>query len=195
VSGGDQSAPSAWEVELPGARYVLHLSAAPERGFSGEGSVLGGLTEADAVADSELLAARLDHQPRLEPVQLADLLGLDEARVRAGLACLAVAGRVGYDVSEAAYFHRDLPYDAAAVARLNPRLRNAEALVASGGVSLVSDSRADVKGSSTVHRVRLAADGSESCTCRWWTTHEGRRGPCSHVLATRLVRTARVATA
>ena len=30
--------------------------------------------------------------------------------------------RIGYDVSEAAYFHRLLPYNAAAVTKLNPRL-------------------------------------------------------------------------
>ena len=104
------------------------------------------------------------------------------------MACLAVAGRVGYDVAEAAYFHRDLPYAAQSIAALNPRLRNAEAQIASGGVTLVSETQADVRGTTTVHRVRAAPDGSESCTCRWWTTHQGRRGPCQHVLAVSLAR-------
>jgi hypothetical protein len=45
-----------------------------------------------------------------------------------------------------------------------------------------------VRGTHTTHRVRLAADGVESCTCQWWTTHRGRRGPCRHVLATRMAR-------
>lgn len=44
VAAGSDALPSAWELELPGARYVLHLSASPSRGFSGEGSILGALT-------------------------------------------------------------------------------------------------------------------------------------------------------
>ena len=26
-----------------------------------------------------------------------------------------------------------------------------------------------------------------SCTCLWWAKHSGSRGPCKHVLATRLL--------
>lgn len=187
VSTGEREAPSAWEVELLGARFVLHLSAAPGRGFSGDGSVLKALTATAVASDAEVVGAELDHQSRLEPSELADRLGLSVERVRAGLAGLAVAGRVGYDVTEAAYFHRDLPFHPTALARLNPRLRSAEALAAGGGVVVFPDGRADVRGSSTVHRVRIDEKGDESCTCRWWTSHEGRRGPCRHVLAYRLL--------
>ncbi len=139
-------------------------------------------------ADAELIAAELDHQPNLDPGELSSALGLSQERVRAGLAGLAVAGRVGYDVSEATYFRRELPYDTSAIARLNPRLRNAETLFATDGVTLVSETQADVRGTATTHRVRLSTDGVESCTCRWSTEHGGRRGPCQHVLAVRLAR-------
>ncbi|MFL6062220.1 MAG: SWIM zinc finger family protein [Marmoricola sp.] len=187
ASGEFESASSIWQVDLRDARFLVHLSAAPARGFSGEGSVLLDLIESEAVADAEVIAGELDHQARLDPVQVGGQLDLSRERVVAGLAALAVAGRVGYDVAEAGYFHRDLPFDALSVARLHPRLRNAEGLVASGGVTLVSEDQADVVGTDTVHRVRSASD-AESCTCRWWTTHRGARGPCQHVLAVRLAR-------
>lgn len=211
VKPGDRHATSAWVVDLPGGRFTLHTSASPEQGFSGDGTVLSSLTEPGngQSDDAHLVAALIDgdaaagaglptaaaglvdgreaREP-LDPVALAEGAGIDDARVRAALAALAVAGRVGYDVAEASYFHRDLPYADGIVARLNPRLRAAELLVSEGGVKLISPTRADVRGTATTHRVRLSKDGTESCTCRWWTTHEGRRGPCRHVLATRLVR-------
>nr|WP_227467776.1 SWIM zinc finger family protein [Nocardioides lijunqiniae] len=109
-------------------------------------------------------------------------------RVRSALACLAVAGRVGYDVTEASYFQRDLPYDAASVARLNPRLRQAEELVAAGAVTIVDDAVAEVVSSDRVHRTRVRADGTTACTCQWWITHRGSRGPCKHVVAAALAR-------
>ncbi|WP_246268742.1 SWIM zinc finger family protein [Acrocarpospora macrocephala] len=43
--------------------------------------------------------------------------------------------------------------------------------------------------SSLVDRVSLA-DGS--CTCEWWWDHRVSRGPCKHVLATRIVARAAV---
>lgn len=188
VSSETPSAPSAWEVELPDARFVLHLSAAPTQGLAGDGSVLAALAASDAAADSEVVGARLDHQTRLDAHDLAADLRLDVERVRSALTWLAVSGRLGYDVSASAYFHRDLPYDPGMVSRLNPRLRGAEDLVTRGGVHLLDDGRADVRGSTRLHRVRTRADGAESCTCEWSTSHGVGRGPCKHILAVRLVR-------
>lgn len=188
VAADARSAASAWEVELPGARYLLTLSPEPVRGFSGEGTGLATLTGASATDDAEALAAHLSFQPGLDPDLLAELSGLLRARVRAALACLGAAGRVGYDVTEASWFHRELPYDAAAVARLNPRLRRAEALVADGAVTLVDASSARVRGTQTTHTVHTNPEGRTSCTCHWWAAHRGSRGPCSHELAVQLAR-------
>jgi hypothetical protein len=57
----------------------------------------------------------LTWEPTIDVEELA-------GRVRAALARLGTAGQVGYDVAEAAYFHRALPYDAARVQRQNPGL-------------------------------------------------------------------------
>jgi len=47
---------------------------------------------------------------------------------------LAADGRVGFDLYEQAYFHRELPSDAGCAERYNPRLRNAKHLVSTGVV-------------------------------------------------------------
>jgi hypothetical protein len=93
---------------------------------------------------------------------------------------LATAGRVGYDVAEAGYFHRAMPYEAAAE-KLNPRLRRARELLAAGGVR-VTGSTAIVNGR---HHLRMT-DDVITCTCTWWQQHRGERGPCAHALAFRM---------
>ncbi|WP_338089775.1 SWIM zinc finger family protein [Nocardioides lijunqiniae] len=188
VSLGAGPVASAWELALPGVNFVLMLSPDASRGFSGEGAALTALAAGGAVDDAEEIGRLLHHQPRLEPDLLAEQIGMTAGRVRSALACLAVAGRVGYDVTEASYFQRDLPYDAASVARLNPRLRQAEELVAAGAVTIVDDAVAEVVSSDRVHRTRVRADGTTACTCQWWITHRGSRGPCKHVVAAALAR-------
>ncbi|MER7621112.1 SWIM zinc finger family protein [Streptomyces sp. NPDC126503] len=180
------AAPSAWEVVLPGMRLTLTLSPDPARGFSGEGGVLEALATEEAAQDAELVAVLLAWEPRIDPADLAAQAGLTAERVRAALTRLGTAGRVGYDVADAAYFHRELPYDADRAERHNPRLVAARELVAGGAVTLDGD-LATVLSGERRYRVRQA-DGALSCTCRWWTDHRGRRGPCKHALAVRMAR-------
>jgi predicted nucleic acid-binding Zn finger protein len=85
-------------------------------------------------------------------------------------------------VAEAGYFHRTLPYAAAAVDRLNPRLAAARQLAASGAVTFDGEV-AVVRSAEETYHVRSGA-----CTCPWWARHRGERGPCRHALAARLVR-------
>ncbi|MGW3396067.1 SWIM zinc finger family protein [Streptomyces hydrogenans] len=177
---------SAWEMTLPGMRLTLTLSPDPSRGFSGEGGVLEALATDDAAADAELIAVLLAWEPRIDPADLAEQSGLTADRVRAALTRLGTAGRVGYDVADAAYFHRELPYDADRAERHNPRLVAARRLVAEDAVSLDGDGVTVVSGERR-YRVR-ESDGALSCTCTWWAEHRGRRGPCKHALAVRMVR-------
>ncbi|MDI2125916.1 SWIM zinc finger family protein [Yinghuangia seranimata] len=188
VRAGEGPQASAWEVELPGMRLTLTVSPDAARGFSGEGAVLAGLADPHAADDADLVAALLAWEPRVEIGALALESGLTPERVRAALTRLGTAGRIGYDVSEAAYFHRELPYDTGRVEHMNPRLRHARRLVAEHRVSLAGDT-ARVIGDTATYAVRLSGDGS--CTCEWWAGHRGGRGPCKHVLAAQL--TARAA--
>ncbi|MFD5750540.1 SWIM zinc finger family protein [Streptomyces sp. NPDC127033] len=210
---------SAWEAVLPGMRLTLTLSPEAARGFSGEGGVLEALATEEAAGDAELVSVLLAWEPRIDPAELAAESGLTVERVRAALTRLGTAGRVGYDVADAAYFHRELPYDAGRVERHNPRLAAARALLADGAVTLDDGparaaSDASVSSASSLssasfissississvvsgerrYQVRESG-GVPSCTCRWWADHRGRRGPCKHALAVRMARRAAVAT-
>ncbi|MET9355807.1 SWIM zinc finger family protein [Streptomyces sp. NPDC006617] len=178
---------SAWEVLLPGMRLTLTLSPDAARGFSGEGGVLDALATDEAAADAELISVLLAWEPRIDIADLAAASGLTAERVRAALVRLGTSGRVGYDTAEAAYFHRELPYDAGRVERHNPRLRSARALVAAGAVALDGRIGTVTAEDGHVHRVREEA-GVLSCSCLWWAKYRGGRGPCKHALAVRMVR-------
>lgn len=187
VTGGAAATASAWEAVLPGMRLTLTLSPDASRGFSGEGGVLDALATDAAAEDAELIAVLLAWEPRIEVADLAAASGLTPERVRAALIRLGTSGRVGYDTAEAAYFHRELPYDSERVERHNPRLRSARALVAAGAVVLDGAIGTVTAEDGHVHRVRDEA-GVLSCSCLWWAKYRGGRGPCKHALAVRMVR-------
>lgn len=174
---------SAWEIELPGMRVTLTLSPDAARGFSGEGAVLSGLAAETAENDADLVSVLLAWEPKVEVADLAEQSGLSAERVRDALVRLGAAGRIGYDVADVGYFHRELPYDTGKVERMNPRLRAAHDLVASGSVALGGEGAA-VRSGENIRQVRLA--GAGSCTCRWWSRYQGGRGPCKHLLAAQI---------
>lgn len=180
VRPGDRPVASTWELTSPELRLTLTLSPEPNRGFSGEGAVLTALAGDDVVDDAELVSTVLSWDPTVDVPALADATGLDAGRVRAALTQLGTSGRVGYDVTEAAYFHRVLPYDAAAAAAMNPRLVAARALVAAGAVHGMTVHSGEAR-----YHVRAVADGY-TCTCPWWGKYRGDRGPCKHALAVQL---------
>ena len=187
ASTGADATASAWEAVLPGMRLTLTLSPDASRGFSGEGGVLDALATSEAAQDAELIAVLLAWEPRIDVADLAAASGLTAERVRAALIRLGTSGRVGYDTAEAAYFHRELPYDAGRTERHNPRLRSARDLVAAGAVRVDGTTGTVTAEDGHVHRVRDQA-GVLSCSCLWWARYRGGRGPCKHALAVRIVR-------
>ncbi|MET7377453.1 SWIM zinc finger family protein [Streptomyces sp. NPDC005526] len=187
TGAGSGGGASAWEAVLPGMRLTLTLSPDASRGFSGEGGVLEALATDEAAEDAELIAVLLAWEPRVDVADLAASSGLTPERVRAALVRLGTSGRVGYDTAEAAYFHRELPYDGERAERHNPRLRAARALAAAGAVALDGPLGTVTAEDGHVHRVREEA-GALSCSCLWWARYRGGRGPCKHALAVRMVR-------
>lgn len=184
VAAGSSPVASVWQLDAGALRLSLTLSPEPYRGFSGEGAALAALASDDVVDDAALVSALLSWDPTIDVGALAVNAGIGEERVRAALAQLGTAGRVGFDVAEGAYFHRALPYDAGRAERDNPRLVGARALVEAGAVLLGGgDEAATVYSGEQVYRVRRLADGGYTCTCEWWAKHRGQRGPCKHALA------------
>ncbi|WP_030460360.1 SWIM zinc finger family protein [Kitasatospora sp. NRRL B-11411] len=178
---------SAWELALPGGRITLTLSPDSSRGFSGEGGLLDVLAQDAPAGHVDTLAALLAWEPRIDPADLAEDSGLTPGQVRTALAHLATAGQLGYDLADAAHFHRRLPYQDGRAEDRNPRLRTARALLAADAVGPVSGDVRVVTVGDHAHHVRVGADGTAlGCTCRWWARHRGGRGPCSHVLAVRI---------
>jgi hypothetical protein len=175
-------APSAWELDLGTARFTLTLSPEKYRGFSGEGALLRLLADEDAAADADLVGGMLTWEARIDVGHLAVSLGLTAARALAGLGFLAASGRVGYDLADESFFHRELPFGSS-LAAMHPRLANARELIASGAVRLV-DGGAAVRSGDAEHRVTFGP--SDRCTCPWWGKHRDSRGPCKHVLAARM---------
>lgn len=178
---------SGWVLSLGAARLTIVLSPAAGRGFSGEGQMLDSLAE-DNDAQGEVVGSALALDRAIDSAKLAARLGIPPDVAVAGLRAAASRGDLGFDLVEGALFHRPLPLDAVASAR-HPRLRDAERLVEVGAVILrdatsgVSD--ATVHSGGVEHEVRLRVSG-DRCTCPWFGQHQGRRGPCKHVLAVRL---------
>ncbi|OZB87914.1 MAG: hypothetical protein B7X41_10915 [Microbacterium sp. 14-71-5] len=108
---------------------------------------------------------------------------LDELDDLSSDAALARRGLLGYDLADARYFPRHLPFGRDAL-ETAPRLEKARSLVAQGRVR-VEGKRLVVTGSAGEHVVHLGG-AEDSCTCAWYLKHRGNRGPCAHVVAARL---------
>jgi hypothetical protein len=176
---------TAWRMETFDARLFVVLSPEPSRGFSGEGQVLGALAEGSSI--TARLRAMLRWHSSLDARALAAELDASEAEVAAALAELGTAGLVGYDLAEAKYFHRELPFDLTRVAKLHPRLVAARELVRTGQVEIeAADASAWVRGKDGEYRVRRDAEGRWHCLCPWGARHGGSRGPCKHILAVQI---------
>jgi SWIM zinc finger len=175
---------TAWRLNTPDARLFVVLSSEPSRGFSGERQVLGALAEGSTV--TARLRALLRWKTDLDNRALAVELSASEAEIAAGLAELATSGLVGYDLAEAKYFHRELPFDLALVTKLHPRLVDARKLVSAGQVEIESGSAtAWVRGTEGEYLLRRG-EGGWRCVCPWAAKHGSSRGPCKHILAVQI---------
>lgn len=192
-SEGSLPAASAWELTLgaAGARFTLTLSPERNRGFSGEGALLSALSVTTLAEDASLIGLLLGWDPVINLSRLTASSSLSTERTVAALATLATSGKVGYDLADAAYFHRELPLGED-VERVHPRLADARSLVAAGQVTL-----GDGGATSGEHRVTFGpiGTGQDTCTCPWYGKHQGTRGPCKHVLAARIAASSLSATA
>jgi len=170
---------TAWVFGLGDARFTLVISPDPYRGFSGEGTLLTLLAGGDGEQDGRTLLPHLAWSPVLDPGELPAATGMTQADVDSGLAWLAASGRLGWDLAEAAWFHRELPIDTERILRRNPRLVSARALVSDGGVT----TRADGWQVSGTGREYYRVTPDLACDCTWYREHLDGRGPCKHILA------------
>jgi hypothetical protein len=190
IHADDVTGASGWTLVYDDSRFHLAISPEVWRGFSGEGQTLEPL--ASRAHDSLLpqVRAALKWEAVIGLEELTRRVGLERDALQDVLAALGTRGSVGYDLAEAAYFHRELPFDLSQVERLQPRWRDAHKRIAEGKVRLArrgtTVSEAYVAGSGVEHRVRMLPDDAR-CTCPWFAKHGATRGPCKHILAVRLM--------
>lgn len=185
------SGASGWELVFDEGAFFLLLSPALNRGFSGEGQILATLAAPPPEALVAQVRAQLAWQARIAPATLAASIDSPAAAIADALAVIGSRGLAGFDAAAGHYFHRELPFDLSRIDAMQPRLASARKLVETRAVRRVPGGQPgervfEVKGSDTLHRVRLTGDGAR-CTCPWFSTHQGQRGPCKHILAAQIV--------
>jgi hypothetical protein len=184
---------SAVVLELGGGHeFLLALSAGVTRGFSGEGTQLGAMLDelpAEWLAGANnLFRGNETFNPTLFGLT-HDLAPDTVARLCASLSAM---GLLGFDLRTNQYFYRRLPFKTDRILRLNPRLKNARTLLGNADdVQLVSigangRTEARVRGTDVWHTVLVGGPEAPRCTCQWYSSHQGQRGVCKHVLAAQL---------
>jgi hypothetical protein len=184
---------SAVVLELGGGHeFLLALSAGVTRGFSGEGTQLGAMLDelpAEWLAGANnLFRGNETFNPTLFGLT-HDLAPDTVARLCASLSAM---GLLGFDLRTNQYFYRRLPFKTDRILRLNPRLKNARTLLGNADdVQLMSigangRTEARVRGTDVWHTVLVGGPEAPRCTCQWYSSHQGQRGVCKHVLAAQL---------
>ncbi|RFP65217.1 SWIM zinc finger family protein [Hymenobacter lapidiphilus] len=175
-----------------GHEFVLALSAEVNRGFSGEGNQLDTLLDelpAEWITGANNL---FRGNETFNPTLFALENDLAPDVVDRLCASLSAMGLLGFDLASNQYFYRRLPFKLERILKLNPRLKNARALLeATDDVQLVGvgaggRTEVRVRGTDVWHTVLVGGAEPPRCTCQWFTGNQGQRGPCKHILAAQL---------
>ena len=175
------------EVCMKGASIILSLTAKSYEGYSGEGALLDSLSDLKILEYADRIDDILNFESRLDLDVMSKSLGMIKKDMNAAIELLAVSGKLGFDVRERAFFHRELPDDLNRVLKDNPRLVGARKLMQE--TSYVEDDVWHVKSGDTIYRVIYPTDmrvENAKCTCAWYLKHQNSRGPCKHILAVKL---------
>ncbi len=177
---------TTWQLYFGAVRFSLTLSRDAWRGFSGEGAALESLVE--DISDDWISAFdKYSYANQaFNPVWLAVSEGIDLTKMDNITGRLSAMGLLGYDVDENQFFYRRLPYKLSRILSLNPRMKAAEKLLEENKVDIISNTtdriEARVAGTGVNHTVVIEGENSR-CTCTWFSSNQGERGLCKHVLA------------
>ena len=175
------------EVCMRGASITLSLTAKSYEGYSGEGALLDSLSDLKILEYADKIDNILNFESILDLDKISESTGIIKNDIKNAIELLAVSGKLGFDVQEKAFFHRELQDDPDRVLKDNPRLVGAKKLME--GISHVEDDIWHVKSQDTTYRVIYPKDlGAQNakCTCTWYLKHQNSRGPCKHILAVKL---------
>ena len=175
------------EVCMRGASIILSLTAKSYEGYSGEGALLDSLSDLKILEYADRIDDILNFESRLDLDVMSKSMGMIKKDMNAAIELLAVSGKLGFDVRERVFFHRELPDDPDRVLKDNPRLVGARKLMQE--TSYVEDDVWHLKSGDTIYRVIYPTDmrvENAKCTCAWYLKHQNSRGPCKHILAVKL---------
>lgn len=177
---------TTWQLHLGAIRFTFSLSREAIRGFSGEGAALNSMLDEIPDAYIDAMDKYSFANQVFNPTMLAMEEGIDFKKIDNLAARLSAMGLLGYDLTGNHFFYRRLPFKLSRILSLNPRLKDAEKLIAENRVTILAKNgskiEARVKGSGVDHVVIINRE-QERCTCTWFAKHEGDRGPCKHILA------------
>ena len=175
------------EVCMTGANITLSLTAKSYEGYSGEGALLDSLSTPKILECADKIDDILNFESRLDIDKISKTIGIVKNDMNDAMELLAVSGKLGFDVRDRAFFHRELPDDPDRVLKDNPRLVGAKKLVED--TEYIDDNIWHVKSGDTTYRVIYPTDENlenAKCTCTWYLKHQNSRGPCKHILAVKL---------
>ena len=175
------------EVCMTGANITLSLTAKSYEGYSGEGALLDSLSTPKILECADKIDNILNFESRLDIDKISKSIGIVKNDMNDAMELLAVSGKLGFDVRDRAFFHRELPDDPDRVLKDNPRLVGAKKLVED--TEYIEDNIWHVKSGDTTYRVIYPTDENlenAKCTCTWYLKHQNSRGPCKHILAVKL---------
>ena len=175
------------EVCMTGANITLSLTAKSYEGYSGEGALLDSLSTTKILECVDKIDNILNFESRLDIDKISKSIGIVKNDMNDAMELLAVSGKLGFDVRERAFFHRELPDDPDRVLKDNPRLVGAKKLLEN--TEYIEDNIWHVKSGDTTYRVIYPTDENlenAKCTCTWYLKHQNSRGPCKHILAVKL---------
>ena len=175
------------EVCMTGANITLSLTAKSYEGYSGEGALLDSLSTPKILECADKIDNILNFESRLDIDKISKTIGIVKNDMNDAMELLAVSGKLGFDVREKSFFHRELPDDPDRVLKDNPRLVGAKKLVED--TEYIDDNIWHVKSGDTTYRVIYPSDENlenAKCTCTWYLKHQNSRGPCKHILAVKL---------
>lgn len=175
------------EVCMTGANITLGLTAKSYEGYSGEGALLDSLSTTKILEYADKIDNILNFESRLDIDKISKSIGIVKNDMNDAMELLAVSGKLGFDVRERAFFHRELPDDPDRVLKDNPRLVGAKKLLED--TEYIEDNIWHVRSGETTYRVIYPTDENlenAKCTCTWYLKHQNSRGPCKHILAVKL---------
>lgn len=186
VFSHSQMQSTTWQFYFGSLCFSLTLSRDTWRGFSGEGAALESLIEDVPDTWIDAVDKYSYANQAFNPALLAAEEGLDLGKIDNITGRLSAMGLLGFDLDANSFFYRRLPFKLSRILSLNPRMKDAEKLLAENKVEIITQTaervEARVSGSGVFHTVILE-EGNERCTCTWFSRHQGERGLCKHVLA------------